>query len=381
MSRPPFLQAILLLTVLMAGCSPSSSPSLTAFPTRVATEIAPASQAAALALTSTLTMELSLPSTPTLTPLTLPGPYRTALLNAFDTPHTYIDDTCQYLHEKWSSTNSTPGTVVMVIMFHKITNATITDPSQISEYNFRRLMSSLHRNGFQAINTQQLAGFLEHNSRIPERSVLLVTDDKHPGGYFAGLFHQYWVDYGWPVVNAWISDDLTTSDLWQQQEDLNAAGWVDYQAHGVLSAPITRESAEDYILGELKGSIDVFHEHFNKMPIAIIWPGGGFTPLAAGMARQLGYRLGFTTNPRGPLMFNWIPLADYGDPKRDTWIPEGPVHDPLMVLPRYWDTDAISHLDDVIRIGQGAAVYAEGIKSSEMEYYNLECSSLYGPIY
>jgi hypothetical protein len=322
-----------------------------------------------------------LPSTPTLTPLTLPGPYRTALLNAFDTPHTYIDDTCQYLHEKWSSTNSTPGTLVMVIMFHKITNATITDPSQISEYNFRRLMSSLHRNGFQAINTQQLAGFLEHNSRIPERSVLLVTDDKHPGGYFAGLFHQYWVDYGWPVVNAWISDDLTTSDLWQQQEDLNAAGWVDYQAHGVLSAPITRKSAEDYILGELKGSIDVFHEHFNKMPIAIIWPGGGFTPLAAGMARQLGYRLGFTTNPRGPLMFNWIPLADYGDPKRDTWIPEGPVHDPLMVLPRYWDTDAISHLDDVIRIGQGAAFYAEGIKSAEMEYYNLECSSLYGPIY
>ncbi len=269
----------------------------------------------------------------------------------------------------------------MVIMFHKITNETITDPSQISEYNFRRLMSSLHQNGFQAINTQQLAGFLEHNSRIPDRSVLLVTDDKHSGGYFTGLFHQYWIDYDWPVVNAWISDDLTTSDLWKQQEELNAAGWVDYQAHGVLSAPITQNSSENYILGELKGSIDVFHEHFNKTPIAIIWPGGGFTQFAAGLARQLGYRMGFTTNPRGPLMFNWIPLADYGDPKRDTWIPEGPVHDPLMVLPRYWDTDAISHLEEVIQIGQGAAVYANGIKSTEMEYYNLACSSQYGPIY
>jgi hypothetical protein len=95
----------------------------------------------------------------------------------------------------------------------------------------------------------------------------------------------------------------------------------------------------------------------------------------------LGYRLGFTTNPRGPLMFNWVPLADYGDPKRDTWIPEGSVHDPLMVLPRYWDTDAISHLDEVIQIGQAAAGHANGIKSMEMEYYKLECSSLVGPIY
>jgi hypothetical protein len=241
-------------------------------------------------------------------------------------------------------------------------------------------MSTLHRDGFQAITTLQLAGFLEHNSKIPERSVLLVTDDKHPGGYFNAFFHQYWIDYAWPVVNAWISDDLTSSDLWKQQEDLNAAGWVDYQAHGVVSIPITQSSTENYVLGELKGSIDVFHSHFNKMPIAIIWPGGGFTTYAARMARQLGYRLGFTINPRGPLMFNWIPLADNGDPKRDTWIPEGPVNDPLMVLPRYWDTDAISHLDEVIQVGQGAATYDDGNKSTELDYYNLACSPVYNAI-
>jgi hypothetical protein len=268
----------------------------------------------------------------------------------------------------------------MVIMFHMITDEVITDPNQISEYNFRLLMSSLHREGFQAVTTLQLDEFLEHNSRIPARSVLLVTDDKHPVAYFNVLFRQYWTDYGWPVVNAWISDDLTTAELWKQQEELNAEGWVDYQAHGVVSVPISRDSTDDYILGELKGSINVFHEHFNKIPIAFIWPGGGFTPHAVALARRLGYRLGFTTNPRGPLMFNWVPLDDNADPLRPTWIPEGPVNDPLMVLPRYWDTDAVIHLKDVMQIGQEAATYAQANKPSELNYYDNVCSAAYGAI-
>ena len=39
-------------------------------------------------------------------------------------------------------------------------------------------------------------------------------------------------------------------------------------------------------------------------------------------------------------MFNWIPLADATDPNRPSYIEEGTMNDPLMVLPRYWDTDA-----------------------------------------
>jgi hypothetical protein len=310
----------------------------------------------------------------------LPGPFQTALLNPLDTPHTYIQTPCQYLYDKWSSENSTPGTVVMVIMFHDITDAALTNPNQISGFNFRQLMKSLHQNGFQAITTLQLNGFLEHNSKIPERSVLLVTDDKHAASYFNVLFRPYWMDYNWPVVNAWVSDNLTTADNWKQQEELNAEGWVDYQAHGVVSAPITLDSPDAYILGELKGSMDVFQTHFNKVPIAFIWPGGGFTPHAVALARQAGYRLGFTTNPRGPVMFNWVPLADTGDPNRDTWIPEGPVNDPLMVLPRYWDTDAAIHIKDVIQIGQDAATYAWTNKPAEMKYYVGVCSPAYGAI-
>jgi hypothetical protein len=51
-----------------------------------------------------------------------------------------------------------------------------------------------------------------------------------------------------------------------------------------------------------------------------------------------------------------------------------------MVLPRYWDTDAIIHLDEVVQIGQDAAAYALANKSTELDYYDIVCSSTYGPI-
>lgn len=371
MARHGFPGFLLLLVFCLSACSPAA-PSLKPVPTRFPVPGVPASP------TSTKTVAPS----PTLTPIlpALPGLYQTALLNPLDTPHTYIADPCQYLHDKWLSGNSSPGTVAMIIMFHEITDLTLTNPNQISAFNFRLLMKSLYQNGFQAITTLQLDGFLEHNSPIPPRSVLLVTDDKHAASYFNVLFRSYWLDYDWPVVNAWISDDLTTADNWKQQEELNAEGWVDYQAHGVVSAPITQDSTDAYILGELNGPMEVFRTHFNKKPIAFIWPGGGFTPHAVSLARQSGYRLGFTTNPRGPVMYNWVPLADSDDPRRETWIPEGPANDPLMVLPRYWDTDAATHLQEVIQIGQEAASYAMANKPAEMVYYASVCSATYGVI-
>ena len=376
MARRSFPGILLLVVLWLSACSLGGFSSKLS-PTRSTTPDAYAQQSAAGTPAGSPT------STPAPTPTfpMLPGPFQTSLLNPLDTAHTYIQAACQYLSDKWSSGNSAPGTAVMVIMFHDITDAVPTNPNQISGFNFRQLMKSLYQNGFQAITTLQLDGFLEHNSKIPERSVLLVADDKHAASYFNVLFRPYWQNYGWPVVNAWISDNLTTAANWKQQEELNAEGWVDYQAHGVVSAPITRDSTDAYILSELNGPMDVFQAHFNKTPIAFIWPGGGFTAHAVALARQSGYRLGFSTNPRGPIMFNWVPLAATGDPMRGTWIPEGPVNDPLMVLPRYWDTDAAIHINDVIQIGQAAASYAWANKPAEMKYYVRVCSPVYGSIH
>ena len=51
-----------------------------------------------------------------------------------------------------------------------------------------------------------------------------------------------------------------------------------------------------------------------------------------------------------------------------------------MTLPRYWDTDVRSYLDEVRTIGQDAAAYAAQNKATELEYYNIMCASTLGSI-
>ena len=371
-----FLATLGLFAVILASCSPiAASPTLSLPPA----PLLPSPTAPAPTETSTPTPTATAVRTPT----ALPGVYQSPYLNPLDTPHTYLTDTCQYLKAKWDANNAAPGTAVMVIMFHSILKAgdEPTDYNQITSGAFEILMRDLHEQNFQAINTGQLADFLEHNAKIPPRSVLLVVDDRHYAEYFNTDFRPYWEQWGWPVVNAWISTPLSSADLWQQQVNLENEGWVDHQAHGMIhNIGITSSSTDDFIMGEMKGSIDAFQTHFNKKPIAYIWPLGWFTAHAAQIGRQLGYRLGFTINPRGPLMFNWIPLSDNPDPQRPSYMPEDSVNDPLMVLPRFWSSDADKHIDDVRVIGREAANYAEANKATELEYYDIVCAPDYGPI-
>jgi peptidoglycan/xylan/chitin deacetylase (PgdA/CDA1 family) len=314
------------------------------------------------------------------TPPALPALFQTDLLNPKDTPHTYIADACQQLKDKWTPGNAAPGTVVLPVMFHSVADQ-VTTPNQISFEQFRQLMKGLKARGFEAIDTAQLAGFLEHNTKIPPRSVILIADDRHYAEYFNRLFRPYHDKYNWPVVNAWISAVDTPPGLWQENVDLEKEGWVDHQAHGVVhNIPAGPGSSDQYLLGELQGSIDAFKQHFDKTPMAYIWPGGGFTPRSVELARQTGYQLGFTVNPRGPVMFDWVPQADKTDDMRPSYIAEGPAGDPLLTLPRYWDTDALSHLDTVVAIADAAAAYAQQSKATELEYYDIVCAPTLGPL-
>jgi peptidoglycan/xylan/chitin deacetylase (PgdA/CDA1 family) len=379
-----FTFPLCLLIVILAACSPGQAPAATpdmnaALTEAVATVYAGATQTAqAVPLpTETATPE----PTAVRTPPALPAGFSSDLLNPLDSPHTYIQDACQVLKSKWDSNNAVPGTLVMPIMFHSITKGQVTAADQISVDDFRKMMNDLHEMGFEAVTMQQAADFMYTNAKIPQRSVLLIVDDRKYREYFDKTFKDNYTKWGWHVVNAWISAPDTNHVLWDENAALESEGWVDHQSHGVIhNINITSASTDEFITGEMQGAIQAIQQHFNKTPIAYIWPGGGFTKHAAEMGRQFGYKLGFTINPRGPLMFNWVPLADQDDAMRPSYIAEGSVNDPLMTLPRYWDTDARAHLDTVRNISDAAAAYAEQNKATELEYYDIVCAPTYGSI-
>ena len=179
-------------------------------------------------------------------------------------------------------------------------------------------------------------------------------------------------------------------------EAYNASGMLDVQAHGYIhNVNATEASSDEFLAHEMIDSRKVLQEHFyckdyktglaipdckTDQPLAYIWPGGSFTRRAAEFARQAGFHLGFTVNPRGPVMFNWVPLAAATDPASPSWLPEIPVGDPLMTLPRYWSTDAAYRLDEVANISDEAAAYAKQHRAEELLYYDVNCKAITGEI-
>ena len=368
-----FNQALLTATYSVPSPTPSPSPTLT--PT-----VTPAP-------TST--------STPIRTPPVLAGVFQSSFLNPKDSPQTYIASTCQYLRDRWNPNNAAPGTVVMPIMFHSITDGEINHPYQIKAEAVTQLLRDLKSQGFETITTQQLADFLQHNARIPARSVLLIVDDLHTDLYYRDHFVPIFKEYGWSLTNAWISQPEDSKRVREGNLKLQQEGWVDHQAHGVIhninitefkpGTVIQTElygtvTAEEFIHKELDGSMKAIKETFGKAPIAYIWPGGNFSMRGVEVARTLGYQLGFTINPRGPVMYNWIPQASEKDPGRPSFNPEGTIKDPQMLLPRYWDLDARAHIDTVRAIGKEAAAAAEQNRVSELAYYEIVCQPALGPL-
>jgi hypothetical protein len=211
--------------------------------------------------------------------------------------------------------------------------------------------------------------------------VLLLQDGRRYEDNFNGNFRYYWQEWGWPVVNAWTSLPATSEALWQENIMLEKEGWVDHQAYGItVDVRLSDKSSDESLQKELKGSITAFEKNFGKKPIAFIWPLGSFGKRPVEAARKLGYQLGFTMNARGPVLYNWIPLADIEELERPSYSPEGRINDPLMTLPRYLASQALRNIDKARVIGEEAAAFAEQNKQTELEYYDIVCAPQFGPL-
>lgn len=309
----------------------------------------------------------------------LPPVFESSQLNPLDRPHTYLEDTCRYLKNRWNPINAEPGTVVMVILIKNINRGTAEIPGSISVGEFKRLMEQLKNQGFEAITTKDLQSFMERNVKIPDRSVYIIQSGNHDGAYYESIFQDYYEDWGWTITNGWVSDPKLTPSMLKENFALEYNDFIDHQSQGVFSdTTLSDDSSKVVVARELKGSVDGIANHFAKRPVAIIWPNGGFGFRPVEVARQLNFKLGFTSNQRGPILYNWVPLAEEFDPKRPTLIPEGEINDPLMTLPVYSPQEAFTAIDIVRAVGREAAIYAYSSRDAEFEYYEKVCVPTHG---
>jgi peptidoglycan/xylan/chitin deacetylase (PgdA/CDA1 family) len=271
---------------------------------------------------------------------------------------------------RWSPEGSPPGTVVIPVMFHGIRESgkPVSDNITITEEQFRNFVQYAKYLGFQTITTAQLIQFLEQNAAIPARSMVMIIDDRRPGtveNYFLPVLKEN----QWTATLGWIIGD-TDEALWKRMETMAATGLLDVQSHGYLHRYITPEMSEDEVKEEITASIPILAQHFGQRPEAFIWPGGNYTPFAVQVARQAGFKLGFTANSNGAVMFNWVPLGET----------EQAIGDPLMVLPRGWSTALAVNLDWAAQVGDKAREAAVESYPSEAEYYRTYCGGELPPL-
>jgi hypothetical protein len=121
--------------------------------------------------------------------------------------------------------------------------------------------------------------------------------------------------------------------------------------------------SEETVRAEVEGSIPFLKQHFGVTPLAYIWPGGNYTELGIQIAHEAGFELGFTLHSRGPFQFNWIPQGE----------DERSFNDPLMLLPRFWDTAAVLNLEQTAQIGDAAQEFAKENHASEAAWFSQNC--------
>jgi peptidoglycan/xylan/chitin deacetylase (PgdA/CDA1 family) len=238
----------------------------------------------------------------------------------------------------------------------------------VSEESFLAFVAYAKQLGFQTVTSEQLIGFLSRNEPIPRRSMILIVDDRNIGtveNHFLPVLEEN----DWTVTMGWIVAD-TNQSLWERVERLNESGRADVQSHGLLHRYMTDHTPEEEIREEILGPIEVWEQHFGKRPVTFVWPGGNYTPLTVQIARQAGYQLAFTVNTNGPLLFNWIPL-------REAEIAAG---DPLMVLPRYWSSDASLALDQALKFADQARTFAIQNYAAEAAWYRSVCAGDLTPL-
>jgi peptidoglycan/xylan/chitin deacetylase (PgdA/CDA1 family) len=195
---------------------------------------------------------------------------------------------------------------VRVLIYHRVGDSRYPS-TNIDTGLFQKQMEWLREAGYTVIPTKKLEGFLFRGEDIPKKSVVIHFDDGYRSVYrnawpilrklgypFAMTIPVYPVERGW-------SDYAT----WGMLHEMAAQG-VEIGSHGSehsrLGGPKRGESETAYLArvrDEAEASMRILkREGFD--PAWIAYPYGEFNDTVAKIARETGYRFGFTQDP-GPV--------------------------------------------------------------------------------
>jgi len=189
---------------------------------------------------------------------------------------------------------------VPVIAYHKFSK-TKADAMTVTENAFEQQMRFLKENGYRVITMDEFFGFLDFQSQIPKKSVVITMDDGWRSAY--EIAFPILKKYGYPATLFVYTDLIFQSDKtldWNLIAEMSKNG-IDVQCHSKthrnLDRRESRESFREYfeaVKKELTESAKIVKRRLNKDVRYLAYPYGDTNHLVVALVVKLGYQGAFT---------------------------------------------------------------------------------------
>jgi len=206
------------------------------------------------------------------------------------------------VRDKWDTSEFSEriGGSTAILMYHRIADDGCG--FSVTRENFEMQMRYLHDNGYTVLSLQEVISAIEHKTVLPEKTVVITFDD----GYVD--FLEAWAviqSFQFPATlflptayigrtNSWDtkSMDNTYPILEETQLRSLVSEGLDLQAHSHTHPYFTKINPEA-IRQEVVQCSDALND-FGVDAKFFAFPSGEYTPIAANILRELGYRAGLS---------------------------------------------------------------------------------------
>ncbi len=195
---------------------------------------------------------------------------------------------CGYL---WRTATLYTIAGVPVLNYHQVNNLHHSALT-MKEAHFEQQMKYLSNNGYTSIRLDQLYDYLSENKPLPEKPVLITFDDGYIDNYTKAF--PILKKYKMKATLFMITDSIGASGFVtaNQLKEMQAGG-IDIESHTVSHRPVFTLKDSELRL-ELHRSRKDLETLLGRPVRYIAYPGGFTNEKTATIAKEEGYRMGFT---------------------------------------------------------------------------------------